>query len=100
MSLINAHKHIEEFLEESRMISGISHQDLIVLMKRARAVLTEASYAINPSQKKDEAISEIAPINFGLDLQKDAIFSVKSDEPGWFNGMLFAINTAKKMGAT
>jgi hypothetical protein len=93
-----AHIHISEFLDESREWMDADVKKRHQLLHRARTVLMEALVALEPKPERAGVSSE--PLNFGLETERSPIFETSTDEAGWSSGMIFAIATAKKMGAT
>lgn len=95
-----AHTHAEEFLDESKDWQSANPRTQRLLLQRARGIVMECSRALQPPSAPIGAAATAEPLDFGLSLARDPIFETSTDEPQWASGMLAAIATAKRMGAT
>lgn len=94
---LRALAHCEDVLDASANPDDLPPKRILALLKSARSVLMECSVALKPAESRPG--STTAPVSFsGLETERSPIFDSKTDVPGWSKGMIFAVETAKKMG--
>lgn len=99
---LSAYRVTQEFLNDTSNVSGKDEKQLLVdTLRRARGVIYQAGLALAPpAPEPDKPTTKPVTFDSGLETQHSPIFESLTTKPGWANGMLFAINTAKKMGCT
>lgn len=99
---ITAYKATQEYLDETSSVSGRDPMQVVLdAFRKARGIIYQCGIALAPV-KAPESGPTTKPVTFDSDLetQHSPIFESLTTKPGWANGMLFAINTAKKMGVS
>lgn len=101
--MTNASRHCEEFLDESKDFEDLSAPKRHALLRKARAVVMECLHTLKPPEARTPGATESStPIEYddNLKLHRAPIFEATTEQGGWSQGMLAAIATAQKMGAT
>lgn len=97
---ITAYRATQEFLDETSSVSGKDTMQVVLdSFRKARGIIYQCGIALAPPAPQPDGPTS-KPISFddSLESQHSPIFESLTTKPGWANGMIFAINTAKKMG--
>lgn len=98
----SAYRVTQEFLNETSNLSGKDEKQLLVdALRRARGVVYQCAMILAPPvDQPDQPTTKAVTFDSGLETQRSPIFESLTTKPNWASGMLFAVNTAKKMGCT
>lgn len=99
---LEAYRVAQSYLDETGSSMGREKmQTLLDLLRRARGVIYQCSLALAPTAPKAEGkTTQPLTADPSLTTERSPIFENLTSRQNWASGMIFAINTAKKMGCS
>lgn len=96
-----AYQATQDFLDSTGKLFQGDSQLMVDTLRRARAIIMQCGIALAPQvQPREGPVSKPLSFDDSLKAERSSIFESLTTKPGWANGMLFAVSTAKKMGCT